>query len=1410
MIPAYRNLETYPSLVLLAMTLVVALLGSPVVVLGQSCAYEWSDAFNAGDFDDWVWAIAFFDDGTGSKLFVGGSFDTAGGVPAKGIACLVDDQWIPLGDGLGDYSASAVVYDFAVFDDGSGPALYAGGIFSSIDGVPAIGIARWDGGRWNDVGGGLASGWVRRLSVFDDGNGPALYAAGSFDTIGGTGAANIAKWDGSVWAPVGGGLTGAFANVTETAVLDLGAGARLYAGGSFSTTGGTAAPRVASWDGSTWSDLGTEFDGQVAALDAFDDGGGMDLYAGGAFTDAGGAPALNVARWDGTTWTSVAGGIETSGVNSLVIFDDGGGADLYACHGAADINGDNVGFQRLEGAGWIPVPGGPNSNVNTAMVRPAQSGNPRLVVGGSFTAVDGDSASRLAIWDGQNWGTVQSDDAGNGLSSSSRDVAAANLGAGPRVYVAGDFVNAGSTRVNFVACWDGSTWQPLGDGLSSSAQAVATFDPGSGDELYVGGMFAEAGGATSPAIARWDGTSWSSVGGGLSYISGGNPSVDDMIVFDSGSGDALYVSGGFDQAGGVSVNSFAMWDGTSWSDVGGGPGVGADGDMVVFDDGGGEALYVPGDSRVVKWDGASWSDVGPSFNSFVAGLAVFDDGTGSALYAAGYFTDVGGQGVQYLARWNGASWIEVPGVESAVQAIAAFDEGQGERLFVMSTFGAPVISGIPENIVRWDGTRWSGVRGGTAGLNFLTKLEALDPDGAGPESPSLWLTGQFTSAGGQSSGNIARWQFDRTPVQYVRIDFGEVSVPVTKTSNAVLREDGSTLMTLDKGARAGFDPQDLGYPMGTDRAGLIRSILATVHSDYMTADGEHLDVCFDTTSQVDTHSTVSVVQGTYPDMVVANNVPGVEMRVEAATARLALTSGAVSGYYVLLEDGRLRRPDDSLVPGVSFPEVKRIRVDAFGSAQMLDKGNADKNKNAWVFVGEHTRSADPDENLRELANSISHEIAHLLGLEHADGETDSILGQLSTYGDDKEFSDSAREKLAGLLPPGGVAVGGLRGSGLRVRQAKIGDSDQFGTSAPGTLTGVLDTDAAAIMREARLLLEPQATHDRQFEFDLVDVTQADAEDGLFTDIALSNGSTVTYSLDLLESGVDGNFVGAYVEIALLNVADVLGAASDFAVLVEGVEILGALDGVDQRITDPEFIDYACGERFTFFLQDHLTIPQIEAALADGVLDVSVEVRGATPYVVVDSVLAIVTDRGPQALTECGPGTVNLGGGTRTDVLQINGTAGGELRTVRTPGGEAIRVAIDLPPGGGAGRFVVHMNLGQPGEATMDRLPAGLGIGCFPMLLPSATPVAVWSNLGESELTAMGSSHYFGGPVPNAGLPGANVLPPAPFTFLSLPGGDPVKLPVGTTLTLQGLIDDPNSLSPRGLSVTNAVALSVVE
>jgi hypothetical protein len=223
---------------------------------------------------------------SGTNLFAGGSFTTAGGVPANYIAKWEGSAWSALGSGMS--GNLAYVSALAV----SGTNLYAGGYFSTAGGVTANNIAKWDGSAWSALGSGVG-GEVIALAV----SGTNLYAGGDFTIAGGVSAKYIAKWDGIAWSALGSGMGGIYPFPYALAA----SGTDLYAGGVFTIP----ASYIAKWNGSGWSALGSGMNNQVNALAV----SWTNLYAGGLFTTAGGVPAKNIAKWNGSAWSALGSGV---------------------------------------------------------------------------------------------------------------------------------------------------------------------------------------------------------------------------------------------------------------------------------------------------------------------------------------------------------------------------------------------------------------------------------------------------------------------------------------------------------------------------------------------------------------------------------------------------------------------------------------------------------------------------------------------------------------------------------------------------------------------------------------------------------------------------------------------------------------------------------------------------------------------------------------------------------------------------------------------------------------------------------------------------------------------------------------------------------------------------------------------
>jgi len=155
----------------------------------------------------------------------------------------------------------------------------------------------------------------------------------------------------------------------------------------------------------------------------------------------------------------------------------------------------------------------------------------------------------------------------------------------------------------------------------------------------------------------------------------------------------------------------------------------------------------------------------------------------------------------------------------------------------------------------------------------------------------------------------------------------------------------------------------------------------------------------------------------------------------------------------------------------------------------------------------------------------------------------------------------------------------------------------------------------------------------------------------------------------------------------------------------------------------------------------------------------------------------------------------------SDVLFVNASLGGPSYCVSIDPSIPLPIAgaMQKPLGAGSGRYVLHLNAGAPSLATIRTLPVSLGKICYPLLFPpmgTAAPLAVWNNLGKT--ASIGASSYFGTPIPDP--------VPAPSFFWVQPAGDPLNLPLGSVWTIQGVVKNPASSSPKGASVTNAIVL----
>jgi Secretion system C-terminal sorting domain len=329
------------------------------------------------------------------------------------------------------------------------------------------------------------------------------------------------------WAPIGSGMLGGLGVACVTVY-----NGELVAGGNFTSAGFTPVSRIAKWNGTSWSGLGSGVSGEqnfVQAMEVFNG----NLWVGGNFLTAGGQTSNYVSRWNGTTWLALPT-FPSAGVYDFQVY----GGELVVCGNFEFIGGITYNYiAKWGGSSWSPLGGG----MNQAGVYALTVYNGELIAGGNFTSAGGVPASNIARWNGSSWRAL-----GQGVSGGTLNILALGVYNG-ELYAGGDFTTAGGAGASRVARWNGSTWLPLSGGVNGTALVFYVLN----NELVVGGMFSTANGMGVNYLARWNGSGW------FPLASGGM----NFWVRALGTYNSNFIAGGsFTSAGGTTALFIARTD----------------------------------------------------------------------------------------------------------------------------------------------------------------------------------------------------------------------------------------------------------------------------------------------------------------------------------------------------------------------------------------------------------------------------------------------------------------------------------------------------------------------------------------------------------------------------------------------------------------------------------------------------------------------------------------------------------------------------------------------------------------------------------------------------------------------------------------------------------------------------------
>lgn len=289
------------------------------------------------------------------------------------------------------------------------------------------------------------------------------------------------------------------------------------------------------------------------------------------------------------------------------------------------------------------------------------------------------------------------------------------------LYVAGSFTNVGGVRGQH-AEKRADGWHLSGDGMNGTVYAYCEF----GGALYCFGDFTQDGQntVTYGRWAKWNATTekWDDLDG-----AGFNGTVYDAMVFNG----ELVVCGAFSTMDGNAMRRVAAWNGTTWRELG--DGFNSNGYRLINHGGvlwccGAFTKDGPGVVNlkyVAYYDpvGDVWVQPGNGADNAIWGMASFN----SDLYVCGFFVNMDGTGIKYVAKWTAGAWARVGA--SDFNTYCRFLLEHDGRLYMAGLF--TTYGGAPMKYI--------------ARLNNSTGewVKDFDPDGVINAAPGLVIRGMW-------------------------------------------------------------------------------------------------------------------------------------------------------------------------------------------------------------------------------------------------------------------------------------------------------------------------------------------------------------------------------------------------------------------------------------------------------------------------------------------------------------------------------------------------------------------------------------------------------------------------------------------------------------------------------------------
>jgi hypothetical protein len=329
------------------------------------------------------------------------------------------------------------------------------------------------------------------------------------------------------------------------------------------------------------------------------------------------------------------------------------------------------------------------------------------------------------------------------------------------IYAAGFFNTIGGVAVHYVSRWDGTAWHVVDNSLPDAGHNIRVIDT----NLYLA-QYRQV--PDSNWVKKWNGTAFEKVGDGVyltGAVAGGDmvPNIYDVVRYR----DKIIACGEFDIVGDKHISRIMQWNGTQWDSLGsglsgsmaGGSGSLYPHQLLTVD----TDLYVVGAfvqaggvtvNGVARWDGSQWHAMGAGFNSFVYGIALYN----GILYAGGEFTASGSTQLLRIAKWDGTAWVnpgfgihytDYPAEHPYVHTLGQI----GSRMVFEGGFDRVIVGPdtfVANNVIALNGSAVDTLAGGVPHANF---------EGLMPYDSGFIVGGATWPTSGPGVTNLSKYGF---------------------------------------------------------------------------------------------------------------------------------------------------------------------------------------------------------------------------------------------------------------------------------------------------------------------------------------------------------------------------------------------------------------------------------------------------------------------------------------------------------------------------------------------------------------------------------------------------------------------------------------------------------------------------